>query len=74
MSLGIEKYSHFLLDPVPPPTEEIIQCFNDLRTDIVVWNELKTAWQSLENELQTLKLKFEQLSPGKVSQELPENL
>lgn len=53
----------------PMPTEEICTHFNELRSDMVLLHELKTAYSTCEFELQTLRHQYEALCPGKVSQQ-----
>lgn len=48
------------------PTEEICTHFNELRSDMVLLHELKTAYSTCEFELQTLRHQYEALCPGKV--------
>ena len=48
------------------PTQEIVTSFNELRQDIVLMNELKMALANCEYELQTLRHRFETLTPGRV--------
>lgn len=51
----------------PMPTEEICTHFNELRSDMVLLYELKTALATCEFELQTLRHQYEALNPGKVT-------
>lgn len=51
----------------PTPTEEICQNFNELRSDMVLLFELKSALTTCEFELQALRHQYEALNPGKVS-------
>lgn len=48
------------------PTEEICHHFNELRSDLVLLYELKSALSTCEFELQTLRHRFEAFNPGKV--------
>jgi DNA methyltransferase 1-associated protein 1 len=58
----------FLISELNPmPTEEICIHFNELRSDMVLLYELKTALATCEYELQTLRHQYEALNPGKVS-------
>lgn len=52
------------IDSHPMPTADIVQEFNDLRSDIVVVYELKTALNALEFELHTLKHRLEAQAGG----------
>ena len=47
------------IDVNPIPTEEIGEHFNDLRSDMVLLYELKSAVSNLEFELQTLRLRHQ---------------
>ncbi|XP_025601971.1 DNA methyltransferase 1-associated protein 1 isoform X2 [Athalia rosae] len=49
----------------PPPTEQICQQFNELRSDIVLHYELKGALATCDYELQSLRHQYEALAPGK---------
>lgn len=49
----------------PMPTEDICTHFNELRSDMVLLHELKTAYSTCEFELQTLRHQYEALCPGK---------
>ncbi|KAJ8971808.1 hypothetical protein NQ317_004838 [Molorchus minor] len=65
-SKGIEQILQEMgLDLNPIPTEEICQHFNELRSDIVLLMELKTALGSCEYELQSLRHQYEAVNPGK---------
>lgn len=55
------------LDPAPPPTDEICNVFNELRSDMVLLCELRTALADCKFELESLKHQFEAVCPGKVS-------
>uniref|UniRef100_A0A6I8RLN6 DNA methyltransferase 1-associated protein 1 n=1 Tax=Xenopus tropicalis TaxID=8364 RepID=A0A6I8RLN6_XENTR len=60
------------VDLNPMPTEEIVQMFNELRSDLVLLYELKQAFSSCEYELQMLRHRFEALSKsGSTSTVLP---
>ncbi|KAL1128959.1 hypothetical protein AAG570_013493 [Ranatra chinensis] len=50
----------------PMPTEEICQHFNELRSDLLLLYELKSAMTNCEFELQTLRHQYEGANPGKV--------
>ncbi|XP_053549373.1 DNA methyltransferase 1-associated protein 1 [Bombina bombina] len=50
------------VDLNPMPTEEIVQMFNELRSDLVLLYELKQAFSNCEYELQMLRHRFEALS------------
>ena len=56
----------YFLDPAPPPTEEICTSFNELRSDMVLLCELRTALATCNFELESLKHQYEALCPGKV--------
>jgi DNA methyltransferase 1-associated protein 1 len=47
--------AEFKVDPNPPATEEICTAFNDLRSDMILLNEIRTALAASEFELETLK-------------------
>ncbi|XP_014243424.1 DNA methyltransferase 1-associated protein 1 [Cimex lectularius] len=49
----------------PIPTEEICQNFNELRSDLLLLNELKSAMATCQFELQTLRHQYEAINPGK---------
>ncbi|XP_017768205.1 PREDICTED: DNA methyltransferase 1-associated protein 1 [Nicrophorus vespilloides] len=49
----------------PTPSEEICQSFNELRSDMVLLMELKSALGTCEFELQSLRHQYEALNPGK---------
>lgn len=51
----------------PMPTEDICIHFNELRSDMVLLYELKSALATCEYDLQTLRHQYEALNPGKVS-------
>jgi DNA methyltransferase 1-associated protein 1 len=59
LDLGIE------MNPISTP--EICTHFNELRSDMVLLHELRTALTNCSYELQTLRHQFEALCPGKVS-------
>lgn len=61
------------VEPQPMPTEEICAEFNELRSDLVLLYELKNALATCEVELQTCKMQYESLCPGKTL-EIPEKL
>lgn len=63
----VTKLKLFLvLDSNPIPTEEICVHFNELRSDIVLNYELKSALTTCEFDLQALRHQYEALNPGKV--------
>ncbi|XP_046387769.1 DNA methyltransferase 1-associated protein 1 [Ischnura elegans] len=63
---AIEHLLHELnIELNPMPTEEISVHFNELRSDMVLLYELKTALATCEFELQTLRHQYEALNPGK---------
>lgn len=47
--------AEYKVDPNPPPIEEICTAFNELRSDMVLLHELRTALASCEFELETAK-------------------
>lgn len=53
------------VDVIPMPTEEICQNFNELRNQLLLLYELKQAMGNCEYELQTLKVRYEIMCPGK---------
>uniref|UniRef100_A0A8C6WSW5 DNA methyltransferase 1-associated protein 1 n=1 Tax=Neogobius melanostomus TaxID=47308 RepID=A0A8C6WSW5_9GOBI len=60
--MKISKYgSVFYLDLNPLPTEEIVQMFNELRSDLVLLYELKQAHSNCEYEQQMLRHRYEAL-------------
>jgi DNA methyltransferase 1-associated protein 1 len=65
--LGLIKALFLISELNPMPTEEICVHFNELRSDMVLLYELKTALATCEYELQTLRHQYEALNPGKVS-------
>jgi len=65
-SKGIEQSLQDLgLELNPTPTEDICQHFNELRSDMVLLMEIKTALGTCEYELQSLRHQYEALAPGK---------
>lgn len=65
-SKGIEQMLQELdIELNPTPTEEICQNFNELRSDMVLLFELKSALSTCEFELQALRHQYEALNPGK---------
>ncbi|XP_037762939.1 DNA methyltransferase 1-associated protein 1 isoform X1 [Chelonia mydas] len=50
------------VDLSPMPTEEIVQMFNELRSDLVLLYELKQAFANCEYELQMLRHRHEALA------------
>lgn len=55
----------YKLDPAPPPTEEICVGFNELRSDLVLLSELRSALATCTFELESLKHQYETACPGK---------
>lgn len=56
----------FKIDPNPPPTDEICNAFNELRSDMILLYELRTAVSAACNfELESLKHQYEVLCPTK---------
>ncbi|EFA07023.2 DNA methyltransferase 1-associated protein 1 isoform X1 [Tribolium castaneum] len=65
-SKGIEQMLQEIgLELNPIPTEEICQNFNELRSDMVLLMEIKSALSTCEFELQSLRHQYEALNPGK---------
>ncbi|XP_018567565.1 DNA methyltransferase 1-associated protein 1 isoform X1 [Anoplophora glabripennis] len=65
-SKGVEQILQEMgLELNPTPTEDICQHFNELRSDMVLLMELKTALGTCEYELQSLRHQYEALNPGK---------
>lgn len=62
--LGVNTFRFVELNP--PPTEQICQQFNELRSDIVLHYELRSALSTCDYELQSLRHQYEALAPGKV--------
>lgn len=68
-SKALQNKSNFLLclclsvdpDLNPMPTEEIVQMFNELRSDLVLLYELKQAHSNCEYEQQMLRHRYEAL-------------
>lgn len=63
----IFKFINVIPDPAPPPTEELCNAFNELRSDMVLLCELRSALGTCVFELESLKHQFEALCPGKVN-------
>lgn len=53
-------------DHAPPPTEDICNAFNELRSDLVLLSELRQALATCTFELESLKHQYETACPGKV--------
>lgn len=65
-SKGIEQMLQEMgLELNPTPTDEICQQFNELRSDMVLLIEIKSALSTCEFELQSLRHQYEALNPGK---------
>lgn len=62
----LEVENSYITELNPPPTEQICQQFNELRSDIVLHYELKSALSTCDYELQSLRHQYEALAPGKV--------
>ncbi|XP_051174147.1 DNA methyltransferase 1-associated protein 1 isoform X1 [Leptopilina boulardi] len=63
---GIEQMlTELQLELNPPPTEQICQQFNELRSDMVLHYELRGALTTCDYELQSLRHQYEALVPGK---------
>ncbi|CRL08733.1 CLUMA_CG021224, isoform A [Clunio marinus] len=50
-----QMLAEFKVDPNPPAIEEICTAFNELRSDMILLHEIRTALASSEYELETLK-------------------
>lgn len=50
-----QMLTEFKVDPNPPAIEEVCIAFNELRSDMILLHELRTAFASTEYELETLK-------------------
>lgn len=50
-----QMLAEFKVDPNPPAIEEICTAFNDLRSDMILLHEIRTALASSQYELETLK-------------------
>ena len=61
------------VDLQPMPTDAITTQFNELRSEMVLLYELKNALSNMQQDLQSMKVQFETLCPGK-SLEIPEKL
>ncbi|XP_066155036.1 DNA methyltransferase 1-associated protein 1 isoform X2 [Euwallacea fornicatus] len=65
-SKGIEQTLQELgMELNPTPSEEVCQNFNELRSDIVLLMEIKSALGTCDYELQSLRHQYEALVPGK---------
>ncbi|XP_037918084.1 DNA methyltransferase 1-associated protein 1 isoform X2 [Hermetia illucens] len=60
-----QTIQEFKVDPAPPPTEEISNVFNELRSDMVLLCELRTALATCLFELESLKHQYEAICIGK---------
>lgn len=60
-----QALAEFKLDPAPPPTEEICNAFNEVRSDLVLLSELRQALATCTFELESLKHQYETACPGK---------
>ncbi|XP_011196367.1 DNA methyltransferase 1-associated protein 1 [Zeugodacus cucurbitae] len=60
-----QAIQEFKVDPSPPPTEEICNAFNELRSDMVLLCELRTALSTCVYEMESLKHQYEAACPGK---------
>ncbi|XP_017093696.2 DNA methyltransferase 1-associated protein 1 [Drosophila bipectinata] len=60
-----QAIQEFKVDPAPPPTEEICTSFNELRSDMVLLCELRTALSTCVYEMESLKHQYEAACPGK---------
>ena len=50
-----QMLAEFKVDPNPPATEEICTSFNELRSDMILLHDIRTALAASEFELETLK-------------------
>lgn len=50
-----QMLAEFKVDPNPPAIEEICTAFNELRSDMILLHEIRTALASSEFELETCK-------------------
>ncbi|KAH8396768.1 hypothetical protein KR215_003931 [Drosophila sulfurigaster] len=60
-----QAIQEFKVDPAPPPTEDICTSFNELRSDMVLLCELRTALSTCIYEMESLKHQYEAACPGK---------
>lgn len=60
-----QAIQEFKVDPTPPPSEEICNAFNELRSDMVLLCELRTAFSTCVYEMESFKHQYEAASPGK---------
>ncbi|EDW02434.1 DNA methyltransferase 1-associated protein 1 [Drosophila grimshawi] len=60
-----QAIQEFKVDPGPPPTEDICTSFNELRSDMVLLCELRTALSTCIYEMESLKHQYEAACPGK---------
>lgn len=60
-----QALQEFKIDSAPPPTDEICNAFNELRSDMVLLCELRTALATCNFELESFKHQYEALCPGK---------
>ncbi|KNC26765.1 hypothetical protein FF38_00653 [Lucilia cuprina] len=60
-----QAIQEFKVDPTPPPSEEICNAFNELRSDMVLLCELRTALSTCIYEMESLKHQYEASCPGK---------
>lgn len=60
-----QALQEFKVDSTPPPTEDICNTFNELRSDMVLLFELRTALTTCNFELESLKHQYEVVCPGK---------
>ncbi|XP_063239925.1 DNA methyltransferase 1-associated protein 1 isoform X2 [Bacillus rossius redtenbacheri] len=67
-----QEYAVFTLlekkEANPIPTEEVCHHFNELRSDMVLLHELKSALENCEYELHALRHHYEAANPGKTLQ------
>lgn len=65
-AMSILIVSIYSVDPTPPPSEDICNAFNELRSDMVLLCELRTALSTCVYEMESLKHQYEAACPGKV--------
>ena len=58
------QLSDLKVEAHPMPSDDVVQVFNRLRSDIVYLYDLKIAYANDEMELQTLRYKWDALAPG----------
>lgn len=61
-----QKLKELNIELNPIPTEEVCSLFNELRSDIVILNEIKNALSTCMFEIQTFKHQYEAYKPEQV--------